>query len=167
MKHYISKQAKKCVCMCMQMHCGALQGMAGNGQVHFLAPRGCLTSAVRAARPLHHLCSRMSVPPPPADKPTKENEEWWSFHDADLTPAPLQRLQAVASLCCWTFLPLTHNFCPPTGEKKSTEAVKPTRGGGSLCASSLSNSLPHVFYLTDALVLVDSRYWKCHVRLCS
>lgn len=62
MKHYISKQANKCACVCMQMHCGALQGTAGNGQVHFLAPRGCLTSGVHAARPLHHLCST-SVPP--------------------------------------------------------------------------------------------------------
>lgn len=46
-----------------QMHCGgSLQGVAGSGQVHFLTPHGCLTSGVRAACPLHQLCSRMSVP---------------------------------------------------------------------------------------------------------
>lgn len=47
----------------------------------------------------------------------------------------------------------------------TTVAVKPTGGGGSLCVSPLSNFLLYVFYLTDAFVLVDSRYWKCRVRL--
>lgn len=47
----------------MRTQCGALQGAAGSSRVHFLAPYGCLTSGVHAARPLHHLCSRMSVTP--------------------------------------------------------------------------------------------------------
>lgn len=115
MKQHISKQAKKCVCVCMQMHCGALQGTAGNGQVHFLAPRGCLTSAVRAARPLHHLCSRMSVPPPP-------HPHW----------QPIQGERRVVELpWCWPYTSTTAetpgccpslllNFSPPHTQLLST-----------------------------------------------
>ncbi|KAK5863932.1 hypothetical protein PBY51_000916 [Eleginops maclovinus] len=58
---------------------------------------------------------------PPADNPTKENAEWRSLHDVDLTPAPPPRLQAVTPLCCSTFLQLKPNFCPPKEGKNQQE----------------------------------------------
>lgn len=104
---------------------------------------------------------------PPADSPTKENGEWQSLHEADLTPAPLQRLQAITPLCRWTFLPLKPNFCPPKEEEKNLQEQSNSLEEVVLSESPLSNSLPYVFYLTDALVLLDSRYWKYRVRLYS
>lgn len=77
------------------------------------------------------------------------------------------RLQTVTPLCCWTFLPLQSNFMPTREGKKPAVAVKLTIGGGSFFVSPLSNSSLYVFYLTDGFVLVDSRYWKCRVRLYS
>lgn len=163
MEHYISKQGKKCVRVRTRTHCAALQDAMGSNQVHFLAPHGCLTSGVHAARPLHHLCSRKSVPPcwQPSQGERRVAEPPWGWP----YPGPTAETPG-----CYPTLLL--NFSPPQTQLLSTKrgkipagAVKLTRGGGSLCVFSLSNSLLCVFYLTGALVLEDSRYWKCRVRL--
>ncbi len=114
MEHYISKQGKKSVCARMRMHRGALQNAAGSSRVHFLAPRGCLTSGVHAARPLHHLCSRMSVPPcrqPNQGERGVAEPPWcWPY----LSPT------AETPGCCPSLL---LNFSPP-----QTKLLSPKRG---------------------------------------
>lgn len=88
-----------------QMHCGGmLQGAAGSGQVHFLTPHGCLTSGVRAARPLHQLCSRMSVPscwqPNQGERRVAESPRCWPY------PSPTAETPG-----CYPIL--LANFYPP------------------------------------------------------
>lgn len=122
MEHYISKQNKKCVCVRTRMHCGALQGAAGSGQVHFLAPPGCLTSGVRSARPLHHLCSMMSIPPcwQPNQGERRVAEPSWCW------PYPSPTAETPG---CYPTLLL--NFSPP-----QTQLISNKRGGGGDYSSS-------------------------------
>lgn len=102
---------------------------------------------------------------PPADSPTKENGEWRSLRDADLTPAPLQRLQAVTPFCWRTFILLLKTQLLANKSKKKTKKLQEQSNlldKRVLSVSSLFLILvpPH---LTDAPALVDSRYWKCRV----
>lgn len=91
---------------------------------------------------------------PPADSPAKENGEWRSLHEADLTRAPLPRLQAVTPLCCWTFLPLKPNFCPPK-EGKYLQEQSNLLEEVVLSASSLSLILYCVSSIWQVLL-----FWK-------
>lgn len=124
--------------MCTHWPSVALHSTVGIGWGYFLMPYSCLTSGVRTACPLHHLCSGTpSIPP--ADNPSKENRAP-RLHDADLIP--LLRLQAATPHRCWTFLPLKSIFPPSRDEGKKgisikiKEAIVPSVS--DLSASSLS-----------------------------
>lgn len=109
--------------MCMCAHADALWRAAGRGgkRPGSLPGAPWLSDLWRPRCTSSSSSMQQDVCSPPADSPTKENGEWRSLHDADLTRAPLPRLQAVTPLCCRTFLPLKPNFCPPKDRKSLQE----------------------------------------------
>lgn len=126
------------MCMCAHMDASWCAAGRGGKQPGSLPGTPWLSDLWRPRCTSSSSSMQQDVCSPPADSPTKENGEWRSLHDADLTGAPLPRLQAVTPLCCWTFLPLKPNFCPPKEGKKTCRSSQTyQRRRFSLCLLSL------------------------------
>lgn len=134
---------EKCVYTLTQR--GTLHGTVGSSRGYFLMPYSCLTSGVRAARPLHHLCSRMSTLPP-ADNPSEENRAWMTLFlphcwDSRLLP----------HFAHWTLLPLKSIFSP-------------SRDEGEKCMSTKEKSVSRSRWVFTHCLGFDTCvtwYWNC------